>query len=253
MATPDHHLDLPSVLRHGSGRQIGQLFASFNPGEREAISRISFLKTLRTGETMIGEGEDPQYLGFVLDGILGMKKVLPDGRAHIIGLLTQADMFGRIFDGGSDHSVVALTDAEVFCLQRAPFERILRGNPAMERAFLVNVLDELDAARASILLLGGRRVPERVAAFLLLLIEGKDHRSEAGGGAGQSAIVVHVPIRRVELAQYLGTRPESLSRALHRLESRGVIRIIDPCRFEITDRAALTDIAGQDWPDTGLP
>ncbi|MBW6505131.1 MAG: Crp/Fnr family transcriptional regulator [Rhodobacteraceae bacterium] len=243
MALPEHEPLLPPALRHGSGKHIGQLFERFGPAERAAIAAISCLKKIRTGETVIDEGETSQHLGYVVDGILCMKKVLPDGRSHIIGFLTRADMFGRIFDGGAGYSVAALTDAELFCLQREPFERILRGNPAVERSFLVNVLDELDAARASVLLLGGRRVLERVAAFLLLLARGN---SETGEGAGQMPFVVRVPVRRVELAQYLGTRPESLSRALHALQARAIIRIIDAANFEIIDRAALAEIAGQD-------
>ncbi|MDZ4137147.1 MAG: Crp/Fnr family transcriptional regulator [Paracoccaceae bacterium] len=207
------------------------------------IFEISVLKTIRAGETVIGAGAQSGHLGYIVNGILCMKKVLADGRSHIIGFLTRGGMFGRILDGEAGYSVEALTDTEVFCLERAPFEHILRGNPAVERAFLVNVLDELDAARASILMLGGRKVPERVAAFLLLLTRSN---SEIEDGTGQPPVIVRVPVRRAEWAQYLGTRPETLSRALHSLETRAVIRIIDPYCFEIVDRAALAGIAGQD-------
>ncbi|PKP68589.1 MAG: Crp/Fnr family transcriptional regulator [Alphaproteobacteria bacterium HGW-Alphaproteobacteria-4] len=246
MAVPDHDLMLPAVLRYGSGRHIGQLFDAFTPAARAEVARISSLKAIRAGETVVVVGEQSRYLGYVLDGILGMKKVLPDGRTHIIGLLTQTDMYGRIFDGGSGYSVEALTDAEVFCVERQPFERILRQDPATERAFLVNVLDEIDAARDWVLLLGGRRVLERVASMLLLLGRRRSVQADGAVRGCRAPVPVDLPIRRADLAQYLGTRPESLSRAFHWLQSRGLIRLIDAFHFEIIDYAALAEISGAD-------
>ncbi|MDP2737732.1 MAG: Crp/Fnr family transcriptional regulator [Pseudorhodobacter sp.] len=247
MAIPQNG-HLPPALQHGGGAHIGRIFGALGPVARDEIARISTLRTITAGETVIADGEECQYLGFILDGIFCMKKRLQDGRAHIIGLLTPFDMFGRIFVGRSDYSVEALTDAQVFCLQRSSFERILRQNPKMERMFLIDVLDELDAAREWILLLGGRKVIERVASFLLLL----GHREHPGFApcehGHQQPARIHVPIRRVELAQYLGTRTESLSRALHSLEARSIIRIVDPARFEILDTAALIRISGHEAP-----
>lgn len=251
VANPDDGPQLPPALRHGSGAQIGRLFEALTPAEHDEIARISAIKLIRAGETVIADGAGAQHLYFILDGIFCMKKVLPDGRTHIIGLLTPTHMFGRIFDGNSSYSVEALTDAQVFCLQRSPFERILRQNPQLERALLIDVLDELDAARQWLLLLGGHRVIARVASFLLIF----GHRERAkllqGDFAEPPPIRIHVPIRRVELAQYLGTRTESLSRALHSLEARAIVRIIDPARFEILDYAALVRLSGQDTLTNG--
>ncbi|MDP3861595.1 MAG: Crp/Fnr family transcriptional regulator [Phaeovulum sp.] len=246
MTVPDQDLVLPAVLRYGGGRRVGQFFDTFTRTARAEIAAISSQRTILAGETVVAVGERSRYLGYVLDGILGMKKVLPDGRTHIIGLLTEADMFGRVLDGGSGFSVEALTDAEVFCIERQPFERILRQDPATERAFLVNVLDEIDAARDWVLLLGGRRVLERVASMLLLLVRHRSPQAEGGERGGHAPVPVDLPIRRADLAQYLGTRPESLSRAFHRLQSRGLIRLLDPFHFEILDYAALVEISGND-------
>jgi len=242
---PDHDLKLPAALRLGFGAPVGQLFDAFAPAARQAIARIASLRSLRAGETLVAAGAVPRHLGYVLTGTLGMKKTLPDGRAHIIGLLLPTDMFGRIFDGGSGYALEALTDAEVFCLERLPFERILRGEPAIERAFLVNVLDELDAARAWIMLMSGRRVLDRLAAFLLLLAQRGSGLRAAAGPDTVPATTVQLPVRQVELAQHLGARPESLSRALHALQARGVIRSTGPRQLQIIDHALLAELAGQ--------
>ncbi|MDP2063774.1 MAG: cyclic nucleotide-binding domain-containing protein, partial [Phaeovulum sp.] len=104
MTVPDQDLVLPAVLRYGGGRRVGQFFDTFTRTARAEIAAISSQRTVLAGETVVAVGERSRYLGYVLDGILGMKKVLPDGRTHIIGLLTEADMFGRVLDGGSGFS-----------------------------------------------------------------------------------------------------------------------------------------------------
>ena len=125
-------------------------------------------------------------------------------------------------------------------LARAGFEAVLRRAPEVERAFLVTLLDELDAAREWILMLNGQKVIERVASFLLILLRRKDPAV-----AGRPPVLT-LPLSRANLAHYLGTRPETLSRALHELEDRGAVRLRDPYLIEIADRARLAAIAGPD-------
>jgi CRP/FNR family transcriptional regulator len=174
-----------------------------------------------------------------------MTKNLHDGRKHIISLMVPTDMYGHLFDGASSYQVEALADSQIFCLDREKFEKILKDEPEVERMFLINVLDELDAAREWILLLGARKVIERVASFLLILIRRRSRLVDIAG-LEHDPIAVHIPIRRIDLAHYLGTRPESLSRALHELDEMGVIKIHDPAHLEVTHLSALIDVAGHD-------
>lgn len=245
MNKTDPTLVLPPGLRGAKGTHLADLFGMMTPSTRDQISKISQIKTIPLGRTLIEDGEEADHVGYVLDGMLSMTKILQDGRKHIIGLLVPTDMYGRLFDGASSYQVETLTETQIFCLDRVPFERILKDSPEIERMFLVNVLDELDAAREWILLLGARKVIERVASFLLILIR---RRSRIIGAARleEHPIAVHIPIRRIDLAHYLGTRPESLSRALHELAAMGVITIHDPTHLEVNDLSALIDAAGHD-------
>lgn len=243
MAPPDN-FSLPVELRHEGGH-LKALFDALAPEARQGLAAVARVRTIKAGEIVIDDGEDPKQIGYILDGNLAMTKALPDGRSHIIGLLVPTDMYGRVFDGASSYRVEALTDTKVFCIDRGPFEAILRKVPEIERLFLVNVLDELDAAREWILLLGGHKAVQRLASFLLILCRRKTRLPEAMTGAPQP-MLVHVVIRRVELAHYLGTRPETLSRAFHQLAKAQAIRIVDAYCFEILDLGLLIDFAGHD-------
>jgi CRP/FNR family transcriptional regulator len=199
------------------------------------------------GEVVVPEGVHAERIGYVLDGALGMQKRLSDGRTHLIGLLVPTDMYGRVFDGESGYDLVALSETRAFSFPRDAFEEAMGSSPEVERRFLVSLLDELDAAREWILLLGGHKVVERVASFLLVMLR-RTLRSDAnaeGGRAGKS-LVVRIPIRRKDLAHHLGARPESISRALHELEGSGTVMLEDAYTIRVTNVPALVAVSGVD-------
>ncbi len=230
---------------------LGQMFQALTPAKREELGRISHLHTLKAGQVVIADGEEASHIGYIIDGILAMTKVLPGGRTHIIGLLNPTEIYGRIFDGPSSYQIEALTDARVLRFDKLPFERILLDVPEIERLFLVNVLDEMDAAREWILLLGGRKIIERVASFLVILSRHKVRKLGADQKNQNVPIAIHIAIRRIDLARYMGTRPESLSRAFRELEKCNILKRMDSNNFEILNLNALIKIVGHDLTTDG--
>ena len=243
--TLKNFLDLvpPELLTTGSRlREILELLPDPTCADLLASGALS---DVCYGEIVLPEGARSERIGYVLDGALGMEKTLPDGRTHLIGLLVPTDMYGRLFDGGSSYDLVALSDTRMFTFARDAFEAALAGSPEVERRFLVSLLDELDAAREWILLLGGHKVIERVSSFLLVMLR-RNLRSSAARDGTKSPHLVRIPIRRADLAHHLGARPESISRALHDLEKRGIVDLIDAYTVRIRDLAGLVELSGAD-------
>ena len=235
---------VPEILRHGSGH-LQSMFAALGDN-RHHIEKIAKIEKIKAGTVLSSDGSATDKIGYIIDGTLAMTKVLPNGHSQILGLLVPTDMFGRVFEDVPLYSITALTDAVIYSMLREPFEAILEQNPEVERLFLINVLDELDAAREWILLLGGYKVIERVASFLLILCRRRIRTSDRRPLKQNAPILLHVGIKRSSLAQYLGTRVESVSRAFHELQARKSIRIIDAYTFEIVDVDSLVEIASHD-------
>ena len=232
-------LALKAAVSHGNGL-LEKLLDALPP---EVTARLLSQATLReavSGEIITERGVHAEDVGYVLAGTLAMVQVLEDDKKHIVGLLVPTDIYGRVFDGPSNYRIEALTSARILSFPRDFFEQVLRDNPEAERLFLVHLLDEVDAAREWLLLISGRRAENRLAPFLTILLR----RSKYRRADGQA--VVHVPLSRKDLAHYLGSRPETLSRAFHALEAKGVLRIIDPHHFEILEKEALIDASGDD-------
>lgn len=229
------------------GGYLGRLLGAFSDEGRTRFQDQARMRVVPPGTVLATEGEEPDELGFVAGGMLAMSKHLPDGRTHIVGLLVPTDLFGRIVDGPQRHRVESLSDARLLCIRRSVFETLLASEPAAQRLLLVHAHEELDRAREWSVLLNGSKVVSRVAAFLVMLAR----RRGSGTDWPSGPVQVRLQLSRADLASYLGTRPETLSRAFHQLADRSIIRIVDPYHFQIDDLPALLKVSGQEsaWGD----
>jgi CRP/FNR family transcriptional regulator len=218
---------------------------------RAALDAMCRVRSYRTNQTVVQDGEKTDFLGYVLSGILRMQKSLVDGRQHIVGLLFEGDMFGRAFDGAVEFSIEAATDVEICAFPRAEFEALLMRSPDLDRAVMLNILNELDRARDWMIVLSNQKIVSRIAGFLLLMrsrFSAIDHIIEET----QRGTEVRLPISRKDLAHLLGTRPESVSRAFHALQDADEISILEPDRMLVRDFNLLAKRAGED-DISGLP
>jgi len=220
-------------------------FPEILPETKAALDAMCRMQRYRAGQTVIQEGETTDLIGCVLTGILRMQKTLADGRQHIVGLLVERDMFGRVFGGSNEFAIEAASDVEFCAYPRGAFEDLLMRSPDLDRAVLLNILNELDRARDWLIILSNQKIVARVAGFLTLMCSRfayVDHLLQAR----DEGLEVKIPIGREDLAHLLGTRPESISRAIHWLEDEGDIRILEPNRILIRDLQSLARRAGED-------
>jgi CRP/FNR family transcriptional regulator len=245
------HWALPPGLTGPEHQTLAAVFGSLPEAAQAEMAKIARHRSFAPGDVLVAEGGTLQEVGYVLEGTLGIMRTLMDGRTHIVGLLVPTDQYGQLFNGPASFRIEALTAGEVFCFDRKPFEAILRRHPDVERHFLIEILDELDAAREWIILMGARKAVERVAAFLVILCRRKTRHIRKEGALSTRPIPVHLAIRRTDLAHYLGTRPETLSRALHRLADLEILRLLDPYHFEVLDLPGLIAQSGEGMVQDG--
>lgn len=231
--------DLSGLVGADAG-MLGKLLAALPPLVRgELVAHLS-LREVPAGTVLLERGERSDAVGYVLDGTLAMTQVIDHARTHIVGLLVPTDIYGRLFDGPSNYRLEALSPTRLVSFPRDLFEKVLRQSPEAERLFLVHLLDEMDAAREWLLLISGRRAVHRVASFLSILMRRQRPVTT------DARVTLRLPLARKDLAHYLGVRPETLSRAFHDLQDRGVLRILDPNLFEVADPDALIESSGDD-------
>ena len=97
-------------------------------------------------------------------------------------------------------------------------------------------------------LLGRKTASEKIATFFLFL-------AQRGKNRGHNTDVVHLPMSRGDIADYLGLTVETVSRTITRIRKSGSIMVESPHEVEIQDYQMLRNIAGadDDWgPATAL-
>jgi CRP/FNR family transcriptional regulator len=104
-------------------------------------------------------------------------------------------------------------------------------------------LDELDAAREWMVLLGRKTAQERLASFLWILMRRHAALTKAPVDDG---LAVPLPLTREAIAEYLGLTIETVSRQFTALRKAGIIEAPDRRLVIVCDVDALKDLAGQD-------
>jgi len=176
-------------------------------------------------------------------GVLRLVKTLPDGRQQIVDLVYPGEFFGRAAGGLSDCAVEAATAAELCVIDRRAFENVMPQYPELEHRLLAIAFDELAIARARSLILGCLTTRERIASFLMIALRRRE-RVLAGVAETAHKRIAVLQITRRDMARYLSTSVETISRTFHLFARDGVIRLVDHEHFEILDCDALLRLSG---------
>ena len=211
------------------------------------LNRMSYRKRYPTGRLIAGT--DPEGDGFatILSGVIKLTKSLPDGRQQIVALLFPSDFLGRPFSAGSQHTAESATAVELCYFSRNYFEKLMNEHADFKQLFLERTLDEVDAARDWMLLLGRKNAQEKVAALILLMLR-RMLPGEYPYCTPSDQLQFELPLSRTEMADYLGLRIETVSRQLKRLRTAGVIDTTRDRTISVRDVRALKRMVENDRP-----
>lgn len=213
------------------------------------LNEIKTYQSYRAGETIVWAGDRIDFLGSVVSGAATLSQTMEDGRRQMVGLLLPSDFVGRPGRTSAHYDVTAVTDTLICRFRKSEFEKLIDSTPSISTRLLEMTMDELDAAREWMLLLGRKTAREKIASFLALLA-----RRQAGLSAREMAdgIRFELPITREAMADYLGLTIETVSRQMSALKRDGVIELQGARRINVPDFADLLAETGDD-DDGGMP
>jgi CRP/FNR family transcriptional regulator len=194
---------------------------------------------------ILSDQEPVTFFANVISGTIKLTKTIMDGRQQIVGLLFPPDFLGRAFSRSNPYFAEAASDVEVCMFPKEAFERLIDVYPELKHRLFERTLDELDAAREWMLLLGRKTAEEKVASFLLLLAR-RSAIADCSTPGKSEPRRFELPLRRADMADYLGLTIETISRQLTRLRAAGIVKMIDTRTFEVPEIDRLAGIAGQD-------
>ncbi|WP_310615078.1 fumarate/nitrate reduction transcriptional regulator Fnr [Limnohabitans sp.] len=176
-------------------------------------------KVLR-GENLFRNGDKFNSLFAIRTGFFKTRISAEDGRDQVTGFQMAGEIIG--LDGiVSDHhtcDAVALEDAEVCVMPFDRIEELSREITSLQRHVHKIMSREIVRENGVMLLLGSMRAEERLAAFLLNLVQRLHAR-----GFSQSELILRMT--REEIGSYLGLKLETVSRTFSKFADDGVIEV----------------------------
>ena len=143
------------------------------------------------------------------------------------------------FHDGAPHPIIAVLPSRMCWFDMATVEARMQDKPGFLTALMRGKIEELNRAHRFIWMRSALSIDQRMAALMVLLFQ---HEDEGGHPPGQP-FRLRIDWSRRDVASLIGTTLESISRATHRLQDLGLIRILDPDCFDLCDLEGLTDLA----------
>lgn len=215
--------------------------ARCDDGELARLEKMKTYKSYKAGAPILWRGDELTFVGSVVHGVAALTKTMEDGRTQMVGLLLPSDFIGRPGRERIEFDVTATTDVTLCCFQRKPFEKLVTDTPHVAQRLMELALDELDAARDWMVLLGRKTAREKIATFVLMLVQRT--RIPDADGAIQP---LNMPMTRDQIADYLGLTLETVSRQFNALKKDGIIAFSDRHHFSVLDLAGLHNATGND-------
>jgi CRP/FNR family transcriptional regulator, anaerobic regulatory protein len=192
-----------------------------NPDELDRLdSVISTRKRIKRGQSLFNHGERFTSLYAVRSGFFKTCVTSVDGRDQVTGFQMTGEILGMDGIVNDQHScnAVALEDSEVCVLPFDRIESLSREFSALQHHVHKIMSREIVREHGVMLLLGSMRAEERLAAFLLNLVQRLHSR-----GFSQSELVLRMT--REEIGSYLGMKLETVSRTFSKFVEEGIIEV----------------------------
>jgi CRP/FNR family transcriptional regulator len=181
------------------------------------------------GETIFSEGDLADDAFGLSQGVVRLYKLLPDGRRQILAFALPGEFLGMPFADRHTFSADAIGEVSLCRFSRNELTKFVQSSPDVMKLMVEFAARELAMAQDQLLLLGNGSAEEKVVMFLV-----NWHYRLAR--LSVSSKTVPLPMRRQDIADFLGLKLETVSRTLARLEQKKVIRLVPNGVF-------LTDLA----------
>jgi CRP/FNR family transcriptional regulator len=209
-------------------------FSTLEPDMLDQVRAIAAVRRVVKGELIFAEGVRGEGFYAVVEGLVKIYKLSPEGKEQVLHLFGPGEPFGQVavFAGRAyPANAEALEDGRLLFFPREAFAGLIRRNPALAMRMLAVLSLRLREFTQQIENLTLKEVPGRLASYLLYLAEEQ-----------KQADAVALPVTKGQLASLLGTIPETLSRILTRLASGGLIEV-QGRRILLRDRQRLSHLA----------
>ncbi len=200
----------------------------------DRINREKGYQEFKKGEYLYRSGDPSTGFFFIKTGSVRTFTHLPSGKEQTFSLRTAGDWIGFrdcISDNAFNHDSIAVEDTQACFITHDLIENLVQSDPSFQKEVFRQMAKEWRESEEQVLSLGTKQVHEKLAEILIVLDNAQGARNQ-----------VELKITRDVLASFIGTKTETLVRALSDLKARDFISV-EKNRIDILNREALYSLS----------
>lgn len=181
---------------------------------------VATRRRIKQGDYLFSNGDAFTSLYAIRTGFFKTCVVTEDGREQVTGFQMAGEIIGLdgILTDLHSCNAIALEDADVCVMPFANIETLSREFPVLQRHVHKIMSREIVRENGVMMLLGNMRAEERLAAFLLNLVQRLHAR-----GFSETEFILRMT--REEIGSYLGMKLETVSRTFSKFSDEGIIEV----------------------------
>lgn len=225
-----------SQPENGSGPHAGcialvPIFNHLDAGQMQEIMSVTHSVEYKKGENIYRAGDQSDSLYIVSQGRVRIYRLSEAGKEQLLRILHPGEFTGELAlfsEERHEAHADAMEDTSICLVKRADLTSILLKYPSIALKVLTEFSRRLEQSEKQTTRLSTEKVETRLALFLVDCLDSKHNSQE-----------IVLPMSKKDLASYLGTTPETISRKLLELEAEGYIQQKSNKKIEILDLDGL--------------
>lgn len=196
-------------------------FRNLDKADLTYINEEKVPQHYKKGQPIFEEGKKPQGIYCLREGKVKVFKISLDGREQITRILFPGELLGlKAVLSGSTYSVssAALEDSVLCFINKLDFFQLMLKYPEFSKAIIISLSKLLEQAEFRMISLAHKPVRERLAETLLFL-------NRAFHPTAPSYPKTYLNMTRQDIANIIGTAPETVIRLLHEFKEMKLIEI----------------------------
>jgi len=189
--------------------------------EQEDLKKHTKSVSIKKKSILYRQGSYPNGIYFLKKGKLKVYQLNYDASIQILFIFSPGEIFGYrpiLSNEYQPVTIAALEDCDLDFIERGYFTELLGKSITLSNQLLVSLSHEFTVLTNRMNVFAQRVIKERLALALLILNEKYKIK-------GQVSEIAEIKLSRTDLANFVGTSAENLSRTLNFFKEKKLIRI----------------------------
>ena len=202
------------------------IFDILNEEQKNYVLSLVERKTFKAGQTIYSPGMKANSLYILSSGRIRIYRLSESGKEQLLRIIIPGEFTGELAlfkEGVYEAFAEALEDVQICMIHHNKFKNLLLEFPSVSSKMLEVLANRLSVSEEQTAWISTESVRDRLIHYLArssYKIKNKD-------------TIVDLTLPKKDLASYLGTTPESLSREWTHLTNKGIIQTISKNKIKL--------------------